>query len=414
LQSIYKYGNNNEGTGKMKILFLALDVNVKSTTGDAVHVRELARSFAALGHEVSMVVPQTQGSDDELAPLKEHGNLKIFFLPPRSRFRNLSTVLSCRRIAKDQGCEVIYERRFTPKIGYALTKLLRIPLLVEINGLRDKEKQLQEGKSASSGGKQGFKRRMWRHFFRSVKQVVVVSEGLKKGLSEEYGIERNKITVIYNGANIDMFKPMDREKCLRELGLDENFRYIGFIGNFAPWQGVDQLISAAPRILKAQPNVKFVIVGDGLLGKELRSSAADLGISDKVLFPGFVPYKMVPTYINAFDICAAPFGGIERNVKYSFSAIKLYEYMACGKPVVTTDVIGIKNEMQKLGLGRIVNADDKEGLSNAIIELLADRDMQITLGQKAREWVEAEHSWKNVAARIVDLCQVHVTGTTTI
>lgn len=398
----------------MNIMFLALDVNIKSKTGDAVHVRELANSLAILGHDVSLIAPYTDEPDKELSFLEEHENLSIIFNKPKSHFRSISTALFCRRIAKSQGCEIIYERRFSPKIGYILSRLLKIPLIVEINGITEKERELQNIKEENHIIPRNLKMRIWRHLFKSVSKVVVVSQGLKRGLSEEYGIDKKKIVVIYNGANTDLFKPLDREECLRNLDLNENFRYIGFIGNFAPWQGVEQLISVAPGILKAQPDVRFLVVGDGILGKQLKALASDLGISDKVIFPGFVPYNMVPTYINSFDICVAPFSGVERNVKYSFSAIKLYEYMACGKPVVSTDVVGIKNEMENLELGKIVKADDNEGLSNALIDLLADRNMQIIMGQRARQWVEMEHSWKNVAERVVNVCRMHVTGTTTI
>ena len=116
-------------------------------------------------------------------------------------------------------------------------------------------------------------------------------------------------------------------------------------------------------------------------------------------------------YINTFEVCLAPFGGIERNVKYSFSAIKLYEYMACGKPLVTTDVCGIKKEISELGLGKVVKADDLEGLASATIEFLEDQDLQIATGERARNWVSSEHSWKNVAERVERVCEDVLTGT---
>jgi glycosyltransferase involved in cell wall biosynthesis len=398
----------------MRILFLALDVNIKNNTGDSIHVKELAKSLASLGHKVSLVVPDPGNSENLLPPSKQHKNLQIFFFRPRSHFRSISTVLFCKKVAKDQRAEVIYERRFTPKIGYSLNKLLGIPLLVEINGLRDKEKELQQRVSKSQPRFKGFRRRLWHHFFRSVARVVVVSAGLKRGLIKEYGIDGQKIKVIYNGANTEMFKPLDKKKCFDELNLNVDIRYIGFIGNLAPWQGVEQLIEIAPKILNTHPDVRFIIVGDGILGNQLRKQASDLGIEDKVIFTGFVPYEDVPKYINSFEVCAAPFSGIERNVRYSFSAIKLYEYMACGKPVVTTDVVGMKKDMQDLGLGMIVKADDKAGLGSSISLLLSNKDMQTAMGERARAWVIAEHGWKNVAERVANLCKAQITGTTTI
>jgi glycosyltransferase involved in cell wall biosynthesis len=398
----------------MRILLLALDVNVKTNTGDAVHVRELAGSLATIGHQVSLVVPNTKGVSEEVDLLRDLDNLNLFFNSPNPRFRNLSTVLNCRKIAKGQKSEVIYERRFSPKVGYSLNKLLKIPLAVEINGLKDRERQLSPGGEISNPRFKNLRRKLWNHFFKSASSVVVVSDGLKKGLSEEYGIPAQKISVIYNGANTEIFKPLDKGQCQNDLGLDPDYQYVGFIGNLAPWQGVEQLVSITPAICKSLPNTKVVIVGEGMMGEKLRKLAHDLGVKDNIIFTGFVPYKKVPTYINAFDVCAAPFNAIERNVKYSFSAIKLYEYMACGKAVVTTDVCGIKDELRDLGMGIVVKADDSNALTSEIIELMSNKEKQRDMGAAAREWVVKEHSWKKVAERVASVCEGAVSGTTTI
>ncbi|UCG69419.1 MAG: glycosyltransferase family 4 protein, partial [Thermoplasmata archaeon] len=256
------------------------------------------------------------------------------------------------------------------------------------------------------------KRRLWRHYFESVRRIVVVSHGLKKGLSEEYGLPSEKILVIYNGANTDLFKPKSKQKCLEELKLSSGHRYLGFTGNLAPWQGVEQLIKIAPMILKKNPDIRFLIVGDGIMRNELKSLAKELEVQDKVIFTGFVPYEIVPTYINTFEVCMAPFSGIERNVRYSFSAIKLYEYMACGRPLITTDVCGIKGEINELDLGKVVKADDLNALASSTMELLDDKELQNSMGKRAREWVSKEHSWKNVAKRVEKVCQEVISGPT--
>lgn len=394
----------------MNILFLTLDVNIKSKTGDAVHIRELALSLAKLGNEISLVAPYTYDKSDELKSLLNQRNIHMFFNKPGRHFRNLSTVLFCRKIAKSQESNIIYERRFSPKIGYALNKILKIPFIVEINGLKDKEMELQNMPVKSSITPRKLKKWIWRGFFKSAGRIVTVSYGLKKALSEEYGLQSEKIIVIFNGANIDLFKPMNRNKCLKELGFDNKSRYIGFVGNLVPWQGVDQLIKIAPMILEKIPDIRFLIVGDGIMRHELENLANELGIKDKIIFTGFVPHEDVPKYINAFEVCVAPFSGIERNVKYSFSAIKLYEYMACGRPVVTTDVCGIKDEIKKLNLGKVIRADDSKGLTSSIVELLEDRQLQSTLGEKARNWVTKEHSWKHVAERVTKVCEDVLAG----
>ncbi len=398
----------------MNILFLALDVNIKNKTGDAVHVREEVSSLAKIGNDVTLVAPHTEDGSVELKDLLNQNNVHLYFNKPGRSFRNLSTLLFVRKIAKDHGSQIIYERRFSPKIGYTISRLLKIPLVVEINGLIDKERELQNMPGGAGIIPKTLRNRIWIHFFKSVRTVVVVSQGLKKGLSEEYGLPPEKIVVIYNGANTEVFRPMNKEKCIKELGLDQKYRYIGFIGNLAPWQGVEQLIKIAPSILKKIPEARFLIVGDGIMRNELESLASELDVKDKIIFTGFVPYETVPKYINTFEVCVGPFSGIERNVKYSFSAIKLYEYMACGKPVVTTDVCGIKSEIKELDLGRVVRADDLDDLTKSVLELLQDENLRIAMGERARSWVSKEHSWKNVAERVMGVCEDVISSAITI
>jgi glycosyltransferase involved in cell wall biosynthesis len=399
---------------KMNILFLALDVNIKSKTGDAVHVREEVSSLAKIGNDVALVAPHTDDGSEELKDLLNQNNIHVYFNKPGRNFRNLSTLLFVRKVAKDHGSDIIYERRFSPKIGYVVSRLLKIPLVVEINGLIDKESELQNISSGAGIIPKKLRRRIWRHFFKSVGRVVVVSNGLKRGLSEEYGLPSEKIVVIYNGANTELFKPLSREKCLNELGLDPEFRYIGFIGNLAPWQGVEQLIRITPNIINEIPKARLLIVGDGIMRNELENLASQLKVKEKIIFTGFVPYETVPKYINTFEVCVGPFSGIERNVKYSFSAIKLYEYMACGKPVVTTDVCGIKSEIRELDLGRVAKADDLEDLTKGILELLQDEKLRIEMGDRARSWVTKEHSWKSVAERVMGVCEDVISSAITI
>jgi glycosyltransferase involved in cell wall biosynthesis len=388
----------------MKILFLAINVRISDNTGDAVHVRELAMSLAKLGNDVSLIVPSFQGESDEIKALQEQDNLSLFFIKRNKFLPKLSSIVFLRKVARSQDSEIIYERRFAPTFGFALNRLLKIPYAVEINGLEDKERQML---NISSGGgiiPWSIKRRLWRHLFNPVGRIIVVSNGLEKTLSEEYGLNRNKITVINNGANTDLFRPMDKNKCIKELGFNQKYRYVGFVGNLAPWQGVEQIIKIVPKIIHRFPETRFVIVGDGDMRTDLEDLAEKLGIRNKVIFTGFVPYKKVPKYINSFEICTAPFSGVERNRKNLVSPIKLYEYMACGKPVVTTDVCVFKNEMEDLELGLIVKADDTEAFTSSLVKLMENQDLQRSMGEKARLWVLNEHSWNKVAERVSMVC----------
>ena len=102
-----------------------------------------------------------------------------------------------------------------------------------------------------------------------------------------------------------------------------------FVGHLAAWQGVEFLIYASPLILGKCPEIRFLVVGDGVMRDKLLELVSEFGLADKFVFTGRVPYECVPLYINAADVCVAPFIR-ERNSKIGLSALKTYEYLACG------------------------------------------------------------------------------------
>src|SRR5690606_2863783 len=144
-----------------------------------------------------------------------------------------------------------------------------------------------------------------------------------------------------------------QEICRKELGLELETPYVCFVGNLAPWQGVEYLVKAAPSILSRFPECHFLIVGDGVMKDNLLKLCRELGVEDKFIFTGVVAYDRVPLYINASDICAAPFI-LARNAKIGLSPLKLYEYMACGKTVVASNISGVSDVLEASGGGILV------------------------------------------------------------
>ena len=148
-----------------------------------------------------------------------------------------------------------------------------------------------------------------------------------------------------------------RSRVRAELRLEESEKYVCFVGNLAAWQGVEFLIYAAPLILEKCPDVRFLVVGDGAMKNKLLEITSELGLSDKIIFTGRVPYESVPLYINAADVCVAPF--IKgRNAKIGLSALKTYEYLACGKPIVASSIPGVKDLIELSGGGYLCRSGE--------------------------------------------------------
>ena len=116
---------------------------------------------------------------------------------------------------------------------------------------------------------------------------------------------------------------------------------IAFVGNLAPWQGVNILIESAFQLLVNNENLKFLIVGEGSLRDSLEKRVSDSKYEKKFIFTGMIQYEDIPILINIADICVAPFIS-KRNRITGVSPIKVFEYMACGKPVICSRIEGLE------------------------------------------------------------------------
>ncbi len=228
--------------------------------------------------------------------------------------------------------------------------------------------------------------------------IRVVSEGIKRKLLAN-GLNEKKLKVIGNGTDVNHFIPMDRKQAKKGLGLNSNFLYVGFIGNFAIWQGLDYLIQAMPSVLKENNNTRFILVGDGPEMPKIQKKISKFK-KKEVLLTGRVPYKKAVKYINAFDIGVAPFIK-ERNTSIGLSPLKIKDYAACGVPIVTSRIEGLEI-VEEENIGILVPPDDPEALSRAIIRLLKNPAIRQDMGKRARKIAEKHFKWKGVAEQILE------------
>jgi glycosyltransferase involved in cell wall biosynthesis len=192
--------------------------------------------------------------------------------------------------------------------------------------------------------------------------------------------------------NTRKFFPIGNEQALNErrtrVGIGPKDKVITFVGNLAPWQGVELLIGAAPGVMSEIEGVKFLIIGDGKSREEYEREVGRLGLRSHFIFTGMVDYKEIPLYINLSDICVLP----KRRLKSGYSPIKLYEYMACGKPVIATKMEGL-GVIEEAGAGRLTDLEDRKGLEEAMKELLKDRAKRMEMGRKGLKMVRERFDW---------------------
>lgn len=231
-------------------------------------------------------------------------------------------------------------------------------------------------------------------------RVICVTEGIKRELVKSYGVKNAICRVIPNGANTNLFRPMDKIACRRRLGLKEDHFYLGFVGSFRSWVGLDTLIEALSMIKdRGFEKIRCILVGNGGPIDNLKEIVKRHNLQKEVIFTGDIRYEEVVLFINSFDVCLAPFKR-DRNLKIGLSPLKLYEYLACARAVIASRLQGISEVIGDGKCGYLFEPDVVEDLASRVIECYGERDKLIELGDNGRALVEKSFSWEKTARRV--------------
>jgi len=201
-----------------------------------------------------------------------------------------------------------------------------------------------------------------------------------------YNIPKNKSEVIPNGVDTKLFRNYRGAKS--ELGL--NGFIIGYVGVLREWVNLEPVFSA----LKQLNGIKMLVVGREGKFTENVNLARKYGVEDKVIFTGGVPYSHVPKYISAMDVCLIPFKLNE--ISKNALPLKLFEYMACEKPIISTELPGIRN----IAENKVKYASNEKEYAERIMELSEDRDLRIEMGRNGRRFVEQNYDWERITKKM--------------
>ncbi|AKB18893.1 MULTISPECIES: glycosyltransferase family 4 protein [unclassified Methanosarcina] len=387
---------------KVSKIFLVYYSSFTTKSGSNIHILELLRNLKKYT-DVVLFAPGQKGIESDFPEIKYVPVIDNKYLIQPSYEFILSFYLLYSCIANRP--EVLYLRQNSfPFFPIALCKFLGISSIVEVNGLvMDELKVSPDSKSFAYRVFSSLALRSERFNYRYCDRIVSVTDKLKDELVRLYSVPAEKVLVINNGANTDIFKPLDQKQARAELGLDDSKKYVCFVGHLAAWQGVEFLIHSSPFILEKCPEVRFLVVGDGIMKDKLMEIASKMELSDKFTFTGRIPYENVPVYINAANVCVAPFIE-ERNSKIGLSALKTYEYLACGKPIVASNIPGVKDLIDLSGGGISVPPENPGELANAVVKLISDEETSNAMGERGRKYVVENHSWDGVARKILGIC----------
>lgn len=207
---------------------------------------------------------------------------------------------------------------------------------------------------------------------------------------------KNKIKVIPNGVDTDRFSPISNRQNIAQTKV---LFFLGLLDKYHAYKGLDNLLKALAIVKKELPCVKLVVGGNGELLGHYKDEAASLGLSQNVEFRGFIPDEMLAEYYNQCDAFVLPSVSSEQE---GFGIV-LLEAMASGRAVISTDIVGVADDVRRFNAGRIVRPKDINALAQAILEVLEDEELAREMGRRGRRLVEEKYNWKKIGRDMLEI-----------
>ena len=209
--------------------------------------------------------------------------------------------------------------------------------------------------------------------------LLTVSHAMRKRAIEAFGARPELTRTISNGFDTDIFRPRPQAEMRRALGIDADARVIIYVGRFVESKGMRELIDAFERLSRADPRLTLALVGDGVMRDELAALIASRGLTDRVLMPGGFEPAEVARWIAAADVLTLP------SWSEGYPNV-VVEAIACGRPVVATDVGGTR-EIVDASSGILVPPRDVDALAEALSRALnTDWNHDAIAASISRNW----------------------------
>lgn len=238
-----------------------------------------------------------------------------------------------------------------------------------------------------------------RNLVKHVDGAFVVSRILQKEILDQIDFEKD-LRVIPNGVNLDRFEDEVDDSAVREkYNIDKDTTVIGYIGTFVPWHRIDLLVDIYKTLSEKYEKLHVLLIGETYPNAVGLIDYVDKqGLNDKITFTGHVNMNDVPEYIATMDIAVLP------HTAYYCSPLKLFEYMALKRAVVSIGTDPVKETMGE-GEGMTFEAGDMDAMQAAIELLIKEPDQRKQMGVNARHRIATEFTWDINAEKVYSLLQ---------
>jgi glycosyltransferase involved in cell wall biosynthesis len=407
----------------MKILYLCPDLGIPvlGHKGASVHVRELTGAFKRAGHRITLAaqllnkspwetpaafdmpllqIRPTVGASGAVQAFKEFNETlgAENSLPGELRriLYNKELAEDLKRRFENDPPDFIYERAsIFATAGISLARHFKVPHILELNAPLAQEQSVYR---TTGFGDLAAQAERWT--LNQTDAVLVVSSELRKHVLS-LGVRPERIHIVPNGVDPAQFKPGKPDSKLRRKWKLNGAPVLGFVGGLRPWHGVEILPDLLARLNKSKRPIQLVIAGDGQLRSGLERQFKQRELLDHITFTGALPHEQLPGIIQQFDIALAPYP--KHTHDFYFSPLKLFEYMACGIPVVAANLGQITEVISDGKTGLLYEPGQLDALANRCEKLLGDSRLRARIGAVAAAFIRREFTWDKNAARVAEL-----------
>ncbi|WP_256793811.1 glycosyltransferase family 4 protein [Terrabacter sp. Ter38] len=355
-----------------RLTYLTLQATNEGQAAHA-HVHEIVRGLAAGGWSVRVVKP-------------------VYGPKPPSVITRLAQFAQIQRraLAGLSRSDAFYVRsHFAAFPAAIVARLIRTPVVQEVNGPHDDALVAWPGLRRI----RSWVERADRVQMRSADAVITVTPQLVQWLRADAGIDGGHL--VSNGADVELFRP----GAAPPTGLPD--RYVVFFGALAPWQGIEIALEAASSA-PWPSDVALVIAGDGQMREEVEHRADGL----HVVYLGRRPYAEIPGLVAGSLASLLPMAASAQDrgqkstrdhTSSGLAPLKMFESMACGVPVIASDLPGMAETIRDADCGLLVPPGDVPALAEAVRSIAADPQRAARLGARGRQSAVKEHSWRSRA-----------------
>jgi glycosyltransferase involved in cell wall biosynthesis len=375
--------------------------------GSVSHISGFTKGINNLGHNLFFI------SSDKLAEINEKKNpifvikpwKKIKNIPYGELFYNFQFISPATKILQKQKPDIIYQRHSACSIcGALLAKKLKLPFVLEFNspeGWKLLNWSMNKNWLIKNLAKTFAKlvTNLENYSIKRANLVIVVSKPLKTLLISR-GFNSKKILVNPNGVDL---KEIDKIKPDNQYIKKGKVNFC-FLGTFGPWHGVLELIKSIKKTAEKEPNIHFILIGDGPLKKSCEKIVKKDKITKFVTFTGALEHKNAISVLKSCDILVSPHVPNPDESQFFGSPTKLFEYMAVKKLIVASDLEQIGEILKKYKAAIFVKPGNIENLSKGLIQAVrSKKSVKEKLAKNARTAVEKEFTWDFNAKRAINL-----------